>query len=429
MQQNTSNNLDKIISNLGMSDEKCQKSWLIGYFLLLLTPWMLIWSRGAADGITVALSILFLWRSYRLKDFLWTQDNFLRICFLAWAWLILVVSPFAYDPLTSFLNAIAWGRYALFYAAIRHWLLTSRQPILYITLMLTALLVFCAVDTLWQYMTGISLTMHPINATGRLTGPMSNVKVGIFMAKLLLPTSGLLLFFASEKSLKFVITSIVFVLFCYAIIMLSGERTAFAVSSISMFAAAVLLAISDKKIRPICVGLFLCATLGAGVLLYTQSWLQLRLQFTIDTLSDFKHSAYGQLFWVGYELGKHHLATGVGLKGFRELCFDYLASGQVNHCNLHPHNHYIEWFAEAGCAGVLLFCMMIAALLLEVKKFFVLKNGNQKIISVTALAVCIMSFFPLAGTQSFFSNWPAILLWFSIAIAFSAHNLLKKHSE
>jgi len=409
-----------------MQSEEYKKSWLCGYFLLLLTPLMLVWSRGAADGIVVIISVLFVFRSIRTKKFDWLQDRFLQISLLSWLWLVLVVSPFSYAPLTSFENAVIWIRYILFYAAIRHWLLTSRQPILYITILLTALLGFCAIDTLVQYITGISLTQHKIDDSGRLTGPMDNVKIGIFMAKLLFPTAGLLLFFASNRSLKTIISALGFVLFCYIIILLSGERTAFAVSSVSMVTAVLMLAISDKKLRPICIWLFLATIIGMSILFYTQDWLHKRVQHTINNLSDFKDSSYGQLFWVGYDLGKNNLLTGVGLKEFRELCLPYLASEQVNHCNLHPHNPYIEWFSEAGIIGFLFFVAMISMLLREGIKFFSIEKNNKKIIPAAAIATCIMNFFPLAATQSFFSNWPAIVLWFGISVAFSANNLLEE---
>jgi hypothetical protein len=421
--------IQKIIAHLGMTDEKYAKSWLIGYFLLLLAPWMLIFCRGGADGITVVISALFLWRSLKLKNFLWTQDCFLRVAMAAWLWLMLVVSPFAEYPVVSFENALVWVRYILFYAAIRHWLLTKAQPLLYLSIMLSGLLGFCALDTLWQYITGISFTGHPINESGRLSGPMSKVTVGMFMGKLLIPASGLLLFFANQSSKKTLISALFFIIFCYTIIMLSGERTAFVATSLGLFSMAGLLAISDKKLRGGCIALLMIGITGAGLLLWTQSWLQLRLQYTITNLSDFKNSSYGQLFWVGYELGKNHLLTGVGLKGFRELCLPFLANGQVNHCNLHPHNPYIEWFAEAGAAGLAFFIAMILMLLREVAKFFRIAIGYQKLIPATALAACIVNFLPLAATQSFFSNWPAILLWLSIGIGFSAHNLLQPRPQ
>lgn len=429
VRKNITQKVEQLIAHLGMQGEECKKSWLVGYFLLLITPWLLIWSRGAADGITVAIGVLFLWRSFETKNLAWTKDNFLRVSIIAWLWLVLVVSPFSEYPLVSFLNALAWVRYILFYAAIRHWLLTQYKPIYYMAIMLAILLGFCAVDTLWQYITGMSLTRNPIDGSGRLTGPMDNVKVGIFIAKLLLPSSGLLLFFVSKHSLKMLVSAMVFILFCYGIILLSGERTAFAVASISIFSAVGLLAISDKKLRPICGALFVVGLVGVGLLLYTQIWLQERLQYTIVNLSDFKNSSYGQLFWVGYDLGKSHLLTGGGLKSFRELCLPYLESGVVNHCNLHPHNPYIEWFAGAGIVGLMLFCGMVIMLFRESFKFFGNSSAYQKIIPAMAVATCIMNFFPLAATQSFFSNWPAILLWFSIAVAFSAHNLLNNNEK
>lgn len=419
--------LNSLVTKSETLEVYLKKIWCFGYSLLLLLPWMLVLSRGIADGIIVAISLLFLFHSYKSNDWQWTRNIFFRISIIILLWFTFIVSPFSDFQLISLGSSIAWIRFILFFEATRNWLLTNRKYIFYMIIMLAGLLVFCSLDTLWQYITGVSITGHKMNESGRLTGPMDNVKVGIFMAKLLLGTSGALLFFSFKEGVKKTILAIVFLIFCYSAILISGERTAFAVSSLSMFAVLLMLAFSDKKQRKICFVLVVLAISISGTLFYTQEWLRIRLNYTVVNLSDFWNSSYGKLITTGYEMGKQNLFTGVGIKSFAQSCYNYVSKENLAICELnHPHNAYIEWFAESGLVGVFLFIAMIFVLIKQAVSDFLKNIGKERIIPAFAIAACIMNFFPFSPTQSFFSNWPAILLWLSMAVSFSSLNLLKK---
>ncbi|MBY0407538.1 MAG: hypothetical protein K2Q01_07585, partial [Rickettsiales bacterium] len=106
------------------------------------------------------------------------------------------------------------------------------------------------------------------------------------------------------------------------------------------------------------------------------------------------------------------------------LCLPMLESGAVNHCNLHPHNAYVEWFAELGAPGLLLFMALVAALCLRPWHALRRNRGPGRVLAALALGVMLLHFFPFMVTQSFFSNWPALLLWYSITIASASLNML-----
>jgi O-antigen ligase len=403
--------------------------WRIAYAAALLIPWMLIFKRGGAEICTVAIDVLFLWHSIKNQSWAWCKDPVLRVCLVAWLWLLLVVTPFAVDRLPSFSVALPWVRYLLLYASLRYWVLVRREALQWLSYMLFFMLSLVALDTLWQYFTGTTLTRHAVAASGRLTGPMDNVKVGIFVTKLLLPPIGITLFFSlAAKQPQRALAIVTFLLLCVILVILSGERTALVSTMLGILIATSILMTGGRKSR--IAGLTLIACLGAIflILFTTQSFVQKRAMVLYDNLHEFRHSSYGQLFYTGTELGKQHWVTGTGLKGFRELCFDLLDAKLVTHCNLHPHNPYIEWFAEAGLVGLLLFITMVGLLIRQCLQALPHYQGIARIIPATALGTLAVHFFPLMVTQSIFSNWPAILLWYSVGMAIAMLNIAPDQS-
>jgi hypothetical protein len=400
------------------------KKWLAAYAATILLPWGLIFSRGLADACCAFIGLLFLWESYAKKQWGWLADPLVKLGIIAWIWLLVIITPFAASPPESFFVAAPWIRYILLYAALRHWVLTGRKELLLLVKALAFMLALVMVDTLWQYITGTSLSGHIRDESGRLTGPMSNVKVGIFTAKLLLPISGICLFFSVlNRKRNYIVYSISLLLGGIMIIMLSGERTAFFSTIIAVSALAACLAIVEPTFRKILLIGIAILTIGVGFMFVTQHWVQIRAHDFYLTISNFFASNYGQLFKAGYFIGKEHWLTGAGLKGFRELCPELITSHKVEYCNLHPHNPYLEWFAEAGAVGILLFISMVAYMAYICLKAFRRQQGMYRILPAFAFACIISNFFPFMPTQSIFSNWPAILLWYCVSIAISSLNI------
>lgn len=394
------------------------------YVATLFIPLMLIISRGTADALGALIGLSFLYRSYQWNDWQWTRDPVVRIGFAAWLWMVLVVSPFAADGFASFSIALPWVRFLLLYAALRYWVLIGKIEIEYLAIALAIMLALVMVDTLWQFFSGISLTGHLITDAGRLSGPMSSVKVGIFIAKLLLPVAGLCFYFSFEQQKKpAIIASSAFLFSAVVIILFSGERTALIGALVGVMLAGGLVTLYQPRLRlPFLISIALFLAIGV-LMLATQRWTSDRAVEMMQTLANFRTSNYGQLFWAGGELGREHWLTGTGFKGFRELCGQFVLSGQIKHCNLHPHNLYVEWFAETGAMGFILLLGIIGALIREAVRHLRAARGIGIFIPAMALGTCAVHFFPLLATQSFFSNWPAILLWYSLGLAYAGFNL------
>ncbi len=406
------------------------KLWLCAYGATLLLPWALIFSRALADASCVAIGLLFLWQCSTTNDWKWLKDPVAKAGLLAWGWLLLVVTPFSGDVMESFFTAAPWGRYILLYAALRHWVLLERPALFLLGKTLSAMLVFVCADTLWQYVSGTSLTGHVRDVHGRLSGPFTNIKVGIFLARMLLPAVALYLYFALlKKSRAHVAASFILLVAGIAVTLLSGERTAFLSTIIALAFLAVCLAIAEPHFRKTTLALFGGILVLSAALFYTQPWIQDRADDLYVKLSGYPSSNYGQLVKAGYLLGTEDWATGTGLKGFRALCPPLQEQHMVGHCNLHPHNPYVEWLAEAGVPGFLLFVALIGYMVAACVKPLKSERGIFRLLPAFALASLIANFFPFMPTQSFFSNWPGLVLWYCVSVSLASMNALRGFTE
>jgi O-antigen ligase len=417
--------ITRATASMEMQGEEGVARWWLAYGLLLLLPWVLIWSRSASDAIFCIISLLFLWRSVSTRDWQWTRLPAIRFAAAIWLWMLLVSSPFAVvSSAVSFAVAVPWIRYVLLYAAVRYWLLKKLPAQKLLARMGLIFFFFIILDTLTQYKTGVSLSGNFIDVSGRLTGPMDNVKVGIFLAKLLFPWMGMALFLKPRANPRFYYAVVLTLLFfSWLTILLSGERTALLVASLAIVCSLIFVARIEKKMRLLCVWMLAMLLLGGVLMIETQSWVQFRSHMLVEQLGNFKNSSYGQLFSAGYELGKHYWLQGTGLKGFRELCAGLHAPGVNSYCDLHPHNPYIEFFAETGLIGLALFIGLVSSLFYEAAAKMFTMPGFTRVLPTAALATWVVNFFPFMPTQSFYSNWPGMLAWLSLAVGFSALNL------
>ena len=400
------------------------KVWIASYIATLLLPWGLIFNRGIAEVSVATIGILFLANSFYHKQWAWRADIIIKLGLIAWVWLIFI-SVFAQNAKESIGVAVPWVRYILLYAALKHFVLIRKEDVYFLGKMLVLILCFVIIDTLWQYIFNVSLTGHIRHSEGRLTGPMDNEKVGIFIAKILLPSVSIPIFFAALKNnYKCVISSIILLILAIITILLSGERTAFASTMIAIFSTSFFLIIFEPKFRKFIFGSIIIIVVTGIFLLKTQDWVQERTYQFYETITNYSASEYGQLAKGGLLVGENNFLIGAGAKGFRKLCPDLLANGAVTTCNLHPHNIYIEWFAEAGIIGFLLFISIAFYLFFTAAKNFIKSNGIERLLPTFVIACLIVNLFPFMPTQSIFSNWPAILLFYSVGVSMATMNVL-----
>ena len=394
----------------GFGDEPLKR---VAMGLLLAFPLALLAARSVADVIVVLIGLAFLFESIRRRRWEWLRDPVILAALALWAVLNLVVSPMAVDSAVSFERSLPWIRFLLFYAAITVWLLADRRSVKLVMWWMACVIVLVVIDCLVQALSGVSVTGEPIKGI-RLTG-LLGTNIGSFLAKTGFPLIGLLLCvycFGSSLRRSLVISTLGLVIFLS--ILLTGERTITLLTLLSLALVLLFVFISAPGHRLLVARL---AVLPVGVIaavIMLEGRIHQRLSDLIADLSHFWESPYGHLFSAAWRIFMDNPLTGVGLKNFREVCTRY-----TEHCHPHPHNIYLEFLSESGVFGFVFFIAFVAIIIVTFARRTIRNSINPAAIGFFAGALLI-SLFPFAATQSYFSNWPAMLLWYSLSLTMAA---------
>tara|TARA_B100001093_G_scaffold510008_1_gene575068 strand:+ start:233 stop:820 length:588 start_codon:yes stop_codon:yes gene_type:complete len=113
---------------------------------------------------------------------------------------------------------------------------------------------------------------------------------------------------------------------------------------------------------------------------------------------------------------------GIGPSGTRNTCANLDTSlpswlPGKNYCGNHPHNIYVQLFAEVGIIGLIMGSVMIVSITL--KCFSARKYNFNCPMSATAFVVPLGLFFPLQQFGSFYGQWGNLFIWFAIGFALS----------
>ena len=394
----------------GFGDEPLKR---VAMGLLLAFPLALLAARGVADVIVVLIGLAFLVESIRGRRWEWLRDPVILAAIALWAVLNVVVSPMAIDSAVSFGRSLAWIRFLLFYAAITVWLLADDRSVRLVMWWMTCVIMLVIVDCLVQAFSGVSVTGESIKGI-RLTG-LLGTNIGSFLAKTGFPLIGLLLCinrfgsFPRRASIVSILGLLIFLS-----ILLTGERTITLLTIFSLVLVFSLVFVTMPRWRVLIASLsvLLAGVIVAAIML--EERIHQRLLDLIDDLSRFQESPYGHLFSAAWRIFMDYPLTGVGLKNYREVCAHY-----TEHCHPHPHNIYLEFLSESGIVGFLFF---VAFVVIFVVKFArrTMRNAINPGAAGFFAGALLISLFPFAATQSYFSNWPAMLLWYSLSLSMAA---------
>jgi O-antigen ligase len=137
---------------------------------------------------------------------------------------------------------------------------------------------------------------------------------------------------------------------------------------------------------------------------------------------------FDTVYWGSWRGGiQQSLLTplkGIGPSGTRNTCINLEPNSPSwlpgkNNCGNHPHNFYIQLFAETGIIGLLLGIIMFSSIIWACIKART-KNFECPM-AATAFVVPLALFFPLQQFGSFYGQWGNLFIWFAIAFALSQY--------
>lgn len=379
-------------------------------YVACLLPLLLICGKSTADIALSALAVMFLVHSALTRDWQWLRARWVQLG-IALAVYMALRGAFTAEPGHAIGVGLGWIRLPLGAAALSHWLLNdpaTRRRLLWV---LGATVGFLALDSLIQYIRGVDLLGRPyfthMNIV-RLTGPLSEPRVGIVMTWLVLPV---LLGLAAARSrwLMAAAASLMAV-----VIFLSGERMA-----LLLYVAALgVTFLAQRRFRLPLLAAGVTAGGVAALLILTDPQIYSRqVEQNKTEVGGFANSVYGRTWKAAAQVGRDNLPFGAGYKQFTVQCKTERygptdAGNLAQRCPLHPHNLYLAWFADYGLPGLGLFALLAASILRDMYRHRALLKTDALALAL-ALAVLIR-LWPLSITPNQFVGWTVAPMWLMI---------------
>ena len=430
-----------------------KSSVLFKYFVLLI-PISLITGPAVPDILISLTGIFFLTYVFINKDYKRIiKNNLFKTSLIFWLY-ILFVSFFAENQNLSFRDSSVFFRILLIPFVLYYWFSENIKFLEKILFIIFLCIFFVVIDTLFQFTQytpeyGFGKDLLGFKSTwyGRLTGPFGNDELipGAYLARFsFLGLLFILIKIQNKKYLYFI--SFFYLTLTGLAIFSTGERMALA----TYLMALVFLFIFYSKKRKI----FLSTLIALPILFFltqkihpiyndytilesTPYHLGLKIEKNItcnnekadsckkiinlqpsfiSVIKDFQNSAYGEIYKVSIKMFMDNKFLGIGLNNFMDLCNkkNEYRNLMINYdCATHPHNIYIQWLAETGIIGLIIF---IIYLFVTVNSFFG-KNYNE--FSFIACTPILIMFWPIMSTGSLLNNWNGVSTFFIIGICLS----------
>jgi len=427
--------LPMILKCLSIPELNFSESWRIGWnkinllskidkymtLFWFLGPLIYLIERDPADLWLTSICLIFIIRCVKRNDWAWTSQLWFKSAIALWIFGLFcaIMGP---DPLFTLKEGFIWIRFPLFVAASQIWLAKDRDiRVIMLLSMLIGMLIMSTIiitEVLTQPQSGM-----------RLTWPYGDNMTGGYIAKVSLPLFCVLIATAASYKSKAGMFSGLFGLLSLVVLALTGERTNFILRACSGILSSVIW-------KPKYVFFVVLITMKVIVVFsVTISRPDLKEHFTssfmksipITNMSD--TNGHWGAWRGGIQQGIATPIMGVGPSGTRYSCknlntnFPNWLPGK-NYCGNHPHNFYIQLFAEVGIIGLLIGCLMFSSI------FFSCYKARQENfncpMAATAFVIPLALFFPLQQFGSFYSQWGNLFIWFAVAFAISQNQGWRK---
>jgi O-antigen ligase len=385
-------------------------------YLFAILPLMLLITRVGAEIIVAAIGLSFLAVIAARRRWDVLARPLVAVPIVIWAFLVAVNTPFAWwDPPAVLGRTVPWLRFFCLFGAVVFWLFAEERDFRRVVAVWGATLAFVVVDGFVQGIFGTSLSGHTVFKVQRLTGPLDRPNIGRFVALLFYPGLAVYLL-VSERKLdwKRILAIAIATAAAVAFTVFTGERGATVLSLGTFTAATVILVLVVPRFRLAGVLGILAVLAIAATTVILSARLQMRIEPTLAVLRDFPVSPYGELIRAAITVWQVQPLAGVGIGNFDMVC-EAWEPELIYGCLRHPHNIYLEWLAEGGAIGFTGFLVFFGAVLALVLGLW---GTRERRPALTALIIAcpVLTFMPFVPSQSFFSNWPAILWWMSLAM-------------
>ena len=388
--------------------------WLLGPFVYLI-------ERDPADLWLSSIGLTFLIKCCKDKNWSWVTQSWFKYAFVFW--LICIISSLNSPYIQySLKEAFLWIRFPLYAAAAQFWIGKDKdiRIIMFLSILIGSLyMCFILFFEVWMF------------PKPRLMLPYGDYIPGSYLTRIALPLILVFTFIIinSKRHIAF------YTLYIFTIILaviFTGERTNLLLILCSI---NLLLFLSFKNFKRIIFFLLLEIIFVSFFLVNridNNKRTDLNFYNHIPILNQNDKNPYWGVWRSGIQQILEKPILGIGPGATRKNCKKLSPHEPKwlpgkNHCNNHPHNFYIQIFAETGIFGFVSGCIMFFMIC-----FSCYRSKKQNLIcsmSASTYLIPISFFFPLQQFGNFFGQWGNLFIWFGLGLALACRskNNIKNH--
>ncbi len=376
-------------------------------------PFLMMISKSLTDLFIVLISLSFIFVSIFRNSWKWLNATWIR---LATLFLLISCVSAGFSSLVSesLSNGFAWIRFPLFAAAISFWIIKEKE-VLYFALLvnffsLIFIFLLMGVETIF---TDHKFFEWPFR--NPLNGPFIH-RIGILFFSI----SFLILF----SELKYRTQALIFIFISIIFSLLSGHRS----GSFSFIIIILLLTFwpSFKIKRSLSIISFFFIVL---FLYFSLNFEKLdRYFFDIYNLSNTSLLQYLGQWKTGLTVFFDNPIIGIGPTNVQNYLYEgFILNYDPFKSNEHPHNHYIQAFAETGVIGGILYISMFINIIII--SYNNTKEDNDLIETLIRNGIFVTSiciFWPFANNYDLYGQQQNSYLWYIISIILVSHKFNRR---
>lgn len=393
-------------------------------FFTVLIPILLITGPFLPDLALSLTAIIMLINILKNKNYFYLKNKFCYIFFIFY--LFCLASSFnSNDVLFSLKSSFFYIRF--FFFALSTWFLLTVNSKIINYIFISIFISFCLLifDGFYQFIFGKNILGWPLIKTRVSSFFADELILGSYLSRLFPILFACMIFryeYFKKKDYLFHSVFLIFVL-SEVLMFLSGERTAFFFMNLS----AIFIIILSKKYSKLRLHTFvLSIILIVAISNFVPQFKERIFDKTLEQIGFNNEKKYvftqqhTDHYKSAYKMIQENVFFGVGAKMFRVECSNpkYIISKYS--CSTHPHNTYLQIFAETGIVNFLILFSIFLFILYKSLYHLYLKVFKKNFLyndfQVALLSSILITFWPLAPSGNFFNNWISIVYFYPFGI-------------
>lgn len=271
------------------------------------------------------------------------------------------------------------------------------------------------IDALLQYFSGYNLLGYTRTNQHRLSGIFKDEYIlGSFFLKTYFIFLSLFVLYNNLKDNRNELIYNLINCFFGILIFLSGERSAFFLFIFALILSFIFLNQIKSRLMIKFILLFIIIITSTSILDGN-----IRDRIFKNTIEQFTNKDKSKIYIFTEVHHGHYMSAklmlrenpffGVGPKNFKIKCKEQQYKHYKARCEIHPHNYYVQLFAELGFFGGIFLLLIFLVISFKLFKIFIKidKEKDSKTILLIALFIFI---WPIVPHGNFFNNWNIMLI-------------------